>query len=1076
MESALTALVKAICTNPRAASDSEAAELFKTVRGRNDFGPRLTAWLEASKGVFVEPVRPEWVEHPQDHGVDVLLEGQNSQSAVGFQIKSKNDFKQGFVQKVKAQITDARAWKNLDLYVIVLACDSRFHHYYQFLLNESLRYWRPEILVLPPGRAATLWKSCSKALTKADRNLFGQTKTWSGFFADSNKMGREPEFLQTWPTLPPDERFVKPKGFEEILADVSESSLTVLVGPPAVGKTFTAVQLLWRHYKQGRPIRWIDSYGVGLPNHPIPAGIPTRGFEQQIEGLCRTLGIRPARTPLHVHEFITANLESDSLVLIEDPFGAEDEDFGRSLHTYKFFDLNACVSAIAAEALKGCRLILTSRQGLFERWQSEARKGNKPLPEMRLVRLSAESYDVSESPEKRPKFILTEKLFNASRRVPATSTRSELFQFISDNLETPREIELLVGRLSSSPTGEEVSEAIGFHRKGIAAKTRSLCSAQTDWERLFLFLLVALTGAKQDFTASFYMTFKALKLNGKPQSKDSEARLRYWGLFVSLIGPFSVEYLEPAHSTVKEAIQNELRNNGKSFLNRLALALPLAGVRTPKGHLEDKVLQSRILSQLCSMSELLTQKASETVGSYVERLARPHGYDLNNSVLENWSKHHPAIRTGLFAAARDPNSNLVSEICGTLPHLHSFPRKDAWKFYQMLSGHRTCGVVPLMITHPWLYFLLNLKVAPRNLVARFDNLSGSRPDLLAIIMGEMFGMYAKHFPPHWRAAILSPASCSSLPAQEQVLGRVFWWNAEPPPELVPLLQKQLQHSDWRIRAHTTAFILNNKDHLPPTLVSGARRFVKTERNPLGLLELTRHKLDDSKTRIANVLLTNGDKACSAALLNLLLNESNFDTSAQELAKKCLRPGGDYARAALVYAHLNGKHEAWLRSIRFNLPKNLHQESNMVKLAFVWAKINGWKQEANDQDAVSESLIIRLVRSLRGLCSQLAYFNLAYQSAFLSEKLQQFVVTTGDNGNAEARQAVESGRRAASKDHGPEKRVLLAIPLAIFCKGADVSLTTPFPSSPVEHFIVSLPMEMLVSPTALLRSTSQLGET
>jgi hypothetical protein len=112
--------------------------VLRGVIGRGGFGPRLIKGLEVSHKIFPEIVCIEYPENINDRGIDVYIEGQQSHVGVGFQIKSDNDLRYtDFLPNLKRQITEARAYAALKLYIIVLACSPDYYQRIQFALNES---------------------------------------------------------------------------------------------------------------------------------------------------------------------------------------------------------------------------------------------------------------------------------------------------------------------------------------------------------------------------------------------------------------------------------------------------------------------------------------------------------------------------------------------------------------------------------------------------------------------------------------------------------------------------------------------------------------------------------------------------------------------------------------------------------------------------------------------------------------------------------------------------------------------------------------------------------------------------
>jgi hypothetical protein len=65
------------------------------------------------------------------------MEGQQSHAGVGFQIKSDNDLRDtDFLPNLKRQITEARAYAALKLYIIVLACSPDYYQRVQYALTK----------------------------------------------------------------------------------------------------------------------------------------------------------------------------------------------------------------------------------------------------------------------------------------------------------------------------------------------------------------------------------------------------------------------------------------------------------------------------------------------------------------------------------------------------------------------------------------------------------------------------------------------------------------------------------------------------------------------------------------------------------------------------------------------------------------------------------------------------------------------------------------------------------------------------------------------------------------------------
>lgn len=401
-----------------------------------------------------------------------------------------------FFPTVKTQLTDARAYPGLELYIIVVACPPQRFMRVQYLFDEALLQWQgtqPEVLVLQSGRAAALLQRCQGApLDAAARAALLEGRTWGRFLNAAGQSRREAELLNRWPGLEPDQRFVPPEGWDEVPQSLRDTPLTILTGPPATGKTFGAAQLLFQHFREGRPVRWIGA-NASLPEAGLPSQEATSGWRDHLRLLSRTLGVTPPREPVDAWEFVAANLVPDALVLIEDPFGQTQEDFSRSLHTFDFFNLQTFVQALAEGSKRSsARLLLTSRQGLFEQWQRKCRESGQDLPPCRIITLTTESYRFSSQAWKtHPKARLAVQLIenqiqNGRCAPPEAGVLENVAAVIGARCESPREIELVIDDLKSPISLETANDCLNAARGGVLERTRSHCRTQNDAERLFL--------------------------------------------------------------------------------------------------------------------------------------------------------------------------------------------------------------------------------------------------------------------------------------------------------------------------------------------------------------------------------------------------------------------------------------------------------------------------------------------------------------------------------------------------------------------------------------------------------------
>jgi hypothetical protein len=189
------------------------------------------------------------------------------------------------------------------------------------------------------------------ALAKENRpDHQGSESCWEEFFRAAGQPDFSFLYLQDWLGLPPDRRYVAPREISEIREAVNREPLTFLIGPPASGKTYTALQLLWEAHQRGIRVVWIAPPTFVATDGPIPGEYGLLDMKERIRRVVHQLSPSSRWSLCDPHDFIVQKLERDSLVYIEDPFGKRDEEFSYSLHTYDFFNLDTFVQAIGEGA------------------------------------------------------------------------------------------------------------------------------------------------------------------------------------------------------------------------------------------------------------------------------------------------------------------------------------------------------------------------------------------------------------------------------------------------------------------------------------------------------------------------------------------------------------------------------------------------------------------------------------------------------------------------------------------------------------------------------------------------------
>lgn len=964
--SGLIEILRNFCLSLPTKDEDTTRRLLHGVIGRGGFGPRMVHWLENSRGIFPETVRIEYPENINDRGVDVYVKGQQSRSGVGFQIKSDNDLRDtDFLPNLKRQITEARAYAELKLYVIVLACSPERYGRVQFALNEELNQWQagvPEVLLLVPGKSASLYEACDTALTADNLDVLLRDRSWHRFFGEVGD-DRDNEFLNHWSGLNPDERFATPDNLKNIEESLAEHPLTVIAGPPTIGKTFTAVQLLYRHFRSGHPVQWIKPLGQNASDFIVASAEAAEGFTYRVRAMARRLGMRPPDPPVSRWEFIAARLQPGAMILIEDPFGRTDAEYQNSIHTYDFFDLEGCIEAILKEGRdSGCRLFMTTRHGLLDRWlaqRSVNSSGTATVPRgMNIFHFVPDNYRSNFSKDESPLFVLAERLLRASGKADASAATS-FARDVAERVKTPQEIELVIGSLPTPATQKAVLAALRETPPGALERIANLCRASNDTERLFLLMLM-LTGEgheHNDFATVYARLHTALSLPGDARADDAAARAKYWliyyphdystsnTLFTSGGVPLRWGvHLTASHPSVVEASRHEIIQNGEGFLNRLASALTrLEGY--PQADVYKKMLveflvgflidESNRVEESRRLSEQALKDLAAALPSAIEISPAPYG-SLADRLLRHWSRLPVVIQTAFERTVREGEIRLAAWICHLFRYMGVIDF-DPWSFYDILARHNQLTMGVDGFTQPWHYFVSNLDKAPPHLRDIFDSMAANEPSRFAYVMGELASSLWQQFPQQWKHAILSDHATNTIWVDKAAALKNIYFGlfegdvATPPSELLDLLWRYLEHDDFEFRAAAGIYVLVHWGRLTSRFHDALNERFRVEPEMPVLMEILSQGMSRKESSrglaLAEIILERGNEVAAAWLMELVRqvhrNEPNAESSA--FVERCRVRAGANARA-------------------FELPDlesaEIVDELPLMRVAWLWKHVTG----------------------------------------------------------------------------------------------------------------------------------------
>jgi len=133
-----------------------------------------------------------------------------------------------------------------------------------------------------------------------------------------------------------DEIYVPPIGFEDIANTLKEKRIVFITGTQEIGKTYTAVMLLWIYYKNGYESKWIKG----------------GEFAERVQ-------VRKAL------ENIRKELKPGCVLYFEDPFGKTKYERREGLER----EIGAIIDSV--EHVKDVYVIITSREEIFKEFEKE---------------------------------------------------------------------------------------------------------------------------------------------------------------------------------------------------------------------------------------------------------------------------------------------------------------------------------------------------------------------------------------------------------------------------------------------------------------------------------------------------------------------------------------------------------------------------------------------------------------------------------------------------------------------------------------------------------------------------------
>lgn len=1005
-------VVKTILLTTPSVTEGDALLLLNGVRGRGlaQYGPKLKYWLESSPNVFPEVVKIDDIDGVNDHGVDIILEGISSRLRIGFQIKSDGDLKaKDFTIRLKGQITDSRKYA-LDLLVIVFACRPTLDNRQKYAYCQAEFAGYDEIQIIDPMRAAGLLRALDSPIPSLRPDL----KTWQDLFVSSNQLDVAPMYLDDWWGLKPDERFEPPKEFNSILEAVNDCPLTILSGPPAVGKTFAALQTLWRKFGEGREISWIGPARLRPPQGLISDSDTMPDLRERIDVIRRRLG--PMNQPLRdAHDFISTQLDLNKLVYIEDPFGKTGQEFAYSLHTYDFFDLNRFVSSISKGTPRyGCHILITTREGLFDRWIDDCKHSGTHLPEFKLIRIGASSYTYKQNRA-------LVRVLAAARCVPDPDMVAAL---LAPHIRVPLDVERIMRELPKEVTYELIIERANAFNGDFQEMLNKRILADDDAERLFLLLLTTLStggSSRNDFYACYKSMYRALRIPGDSDASLTQAMERYRTIFSrldhrvpNLVGKMLSMtergfHLEPIHSTIAERIRDDLRAAASDWLSLVASSLP---------KVKSDFWMSYNLREIAM--ELLEWGIAKS-GDHAEKgiidvLLKREGITTAEipRLISSWPSLSERAKRWALGYLREQGDLVIEQFCGSLEY-SDISSQDAWAFLRLLIPKPQIGTRKFNVFgNPWGYLSRHLNEVPPDLSESLDKRACGDPVSFTYALSDVLVNCWEAAPPLWREAFLSLESLSDSDLQEKTLFSIArcWKNASD--ELRVLLDQQSTHDDYRIRAAASIAALVHYDSSPESLQPIFESSLQ-DSNILVPLLVMREGLgiDEHDRKFAQALFERADPTAAAFMLDVFMHNHDWENVSWkvELAHLCIAKGEQFAQAVLLCSHQTND-RAQAEYLRYVPPTSPLEESEPVRLAWLWVYAN----QGDSKRGLTVDQVITLLDGLTYPYRQLALLNLSVQANYLAKQLQRYLKALETRTDEDA-VAIQEGKRGRQPAEG-----------------------------------------------------------
>lgn len=326
----------------------EDTALFKGIK-HDDYVENLQQYL-FNFGTWVETPMLKNVQGLNDRGIDLKAEFKVANYIVGFQVKSFNDIDApDFSPKLWKQIGQSGSYP-VDMLFVILCADMTYKSHYQKVRRfvaeiEQGNY--PQITVIQPRQAWKLYQFCTQPIDPQQV----QNRIHRNISRFLRAMGRTQELHNPHSLyFNLEQLYVPPAEYLKINRLLDEHNIVFIVGAPHLGKTFTAVRMLYDLYLKGYHPVWM--------------------FGRITSGHTQSMSLQEAYRQQDIRDAFSfeSAVKAGFALYLEDPFGRtnlEELEFAGSL-----LRINELLHLLERRSNAGSmkpKVVVTSRESIFRR-------------------------------------------------------------------------------------------------------------------------------------------------------------------------------------------------------------------------------------------------------------------------------------------------------------------------------------------------------------------------------------------------------------------------------------------------------------------------------------------------------------------------------------------------------------------------------------------------------------------------------------------------------------------------------------------------------------------------------------